>query len=186
MGGPNSGNRWHYWRPEKKTTAEECLHVDANRFTRAGVFRAATRQTGAVSWPESRIGVAPAVLVFTADMADPCGPSVRLLYFPEPGGDLVECRLRLLPTPPHFGGLRWWFACPMQTEQGECGRRVGKLYLPPGGRHFGCRRCHDLRYISSQEAHADDRALQTLAQQTGWEPAEVRRVLCGERARSSW
>jgi hypothetical protein len=28
---------------------------------------------------------------------------------------------------------------------------VGKLYLPPGARYFGCRRCHELTYRSCQE-----------------------------------
>jgi hypothetical protein len=33
-----------------------------------------------------------------------------------------------------------------------CGRRVGKLYLPPGGRYYGCRQCHDLTYTSCQQS----------------------------------
>jgi hypothetical protein len=33
---------------------------------------------------------------------------------------------------------------------------VAKLYLPPQGRKFGCRTCHDLTYESSQESHAYD------------------------------
>jgi hypothetical protein len=28
---------------------------------------------------------------------------------------------------------------------------VGKLYLPPPARYFGCRHCHDLTYTSCQE-----------------------------------
>jgi hypothetical protein len=32
-----------------------------------------------------------------------------------------------------------------------CQRRVGKLYLPPGGRYYGCRHCHALTYTSCQE-----------------------------------
>ena len=34
---------------------------------------------------------------------------------------------------------------------GHCNRRVAKLYLPPGGRYFGCRLCHGLTYKSAQE-----------------------------------
>ncbi len=30
-------------------------------------------------------------------------------------------------------------------------RRCGKLYLPPGGRHYGCRACYELSYESAQE-----------------------------------
>jgi hypothetical protein len=28
---------------------------------------------------------------------------------------------------------------------------MGKLYLPPGGRYFGCRHCYGLTYRSCQE-----------------------------------
>jgi len=31
-----------------------------------------------------------------------------------------------------------------------CGRRVGKLYRPPGGKQFLCWRCHDLAYLSTR------------------------------------
>ena len=40
-----------------------------------------------------------------------------------------------------------WFVCPLVG----CGRRVGKLYLPPGGRYYGCRHCYRLTYESAQE-----------------------------------
>ena len=53
----------------------------------------------------------------------------------------------LVTTRPHYGGLRWWFRCPNT----KCGRRVGKLYMPPGEPLFLCRHCHDLAYQSSQE-----------------------------------
>ena len=36
---------------------------------------------------------------------------------------------------------------------------MNKLYLPPQAKYFGCRKCHDLSYRSSQEAHQTERAL---------------------------
>jgi hypothetical protein len=59
--------------------------------------------------------------------------------------------VQLATTRPRFGGLRWWFICPLVVNGRACGRRVGKLYLPPGGRYFGCRHCHELTYRSAQE-----------------------------------
>jgi hypothetical protein len=32
----------------------------------------------------------------------------------------------------------------------NCGRRVAKLYLPPGSRYFGCRVCRRLTYYRAQ------------------------------------
>ena len=41
-----------------------------------------------------------------------------------------------------WSGKRWWFRCPILNGDGACGRRVSKLYLPPGQICFGCRACH--------------------------------------------
>jgi hypothetical protein len=45
---------------------------------------------------------------------------------------------------------RWSFICPLIVNGRPCGRRVGKLYLPPSARYFGCRHCHGLTYTSAQ------------------------------------
>jgi hypothetical protein len=63
----------------------------------------------------------------------------------------VELPIRLETTPLHFGGGRWWGRCPLVVDGIQCFRRVAKLYLPPGGRYFGCRRCYGLTYASAQE-----------------------------------
>ena len=46
----------------------------------------------------------------------------------------------------HFGGLRYWLKC-------HCGRRVYKLYIPPGEDVFKCRSCHNLTYNSRKREH---------------------------------
>lgn len=62
-----------------------------------------------------------------------------------------ESAVELVRTACHFGGSRWWFVCSLLIDGKCCGRRVRKLYLPPGGRYFGCRRCYKLTYRSAQE-----------------------------------
>ena len=51
---------------------------------------------------------------------------------------------QLQASVPNFNGRRWWFRC-------QCGRKVGRLYLPPNERYFACRHCHALNYRSSQQ-----------------------------------
>ena len=64
----------------------------------------------------------------------------------------VKERIELLRIRPNYGGARWYLSCPFASE-GECrGDRLLKLYLPPGERRFGCRKCHDLTYESSQQS----------------------------------
>ena len=69
----------------------------------------------------------------------------------------VDEPIRLTTTRPHFGGVRWWFVCSLIVNGRACRRRCGKLYLPPGGRYFGCRVCYGLTYKSAQDAHKYDR-----------------------------
>jgi hypothetical protein len=63
----------------------------------------------------------------------------------------MELAVSLEGLPLHFGGRRWWGICPLVGNGQACNRRVGKLYLPPGGRYFGCRQCYRLTYRSVQE-----------------------------------
>jgi hypothetical protein len=51
----------------------------------------------------------------------------------------------------NFGGVRYWFICPLVIDGKPCRRRVAKLYLPPGGKYFGCRHCYNLTYRSCKE-----------------------------------
>lgn len=89
-------------------------------------------------------------------------PWVRLLYAVTGTTDSFDYRIRLAITRPRFGGLRWWFICPLVANGRPCERRVGKLYLPAGGRYFGCRHCHNLTYRSVQE---HDKRVDTLRRQ---------------------
>ena len=52
--------------------------------------------------------------------------------------------VRLVSTRPNYGGRRWWFVCPL------VGRRVAKLYLPPGARLFGSGDAYGLTYAFCQ------------------------------------
>jgi hypothetical protein len=57
----------------------------------------------------------------------------------------IDDKIFLATTRPPFGGLRWWFVCP------HLNRRVRKLYLPLGGRHFWSRHAYELAYASQRE-----------------------------------
>jgi hypothetical protein len=152
MGGFGSGNteiRWH-----TKTVVESCRILDANRWMRDGALKAGIWVVGSVDWwrdreckeQEASIGIE----VYTKNGE---APSVRLFYDLTKTGESLDYYIRLQSTRPPWGGLRWWFTCPLVAHGLACNRRVGKLYLPPAGRYFGCRRCHDLTYRSCQQNH---------------------------------
>jgi hypothetical protein len=58
-----------------------------------------------------------------------------------------DYKIQLITTTCHFGGVRYWFVCPLA----DCGRRTGTLYLSSGGNYFGCRHCYNLSYESRNE-----------------------------------
>jgi hypothetical protein len=153
MGGLGSGNFDHSWRSPKKTVVEECIRLDANYLTRNGILKANVQHTGDCRWVyESGGSFSVRYDVNTLDFA---APSMRQSYswvwVATKKQESADYRVRLTTTQPRFGGLRWWFVCPAIIGECPCKRRLGKLYLPPGDRYFGCRHCHKLSYKSCQE-----------------------------------
>jgi hypothetical protein len=80
----------------------------------------------------------------------------------------VQAIIQLQYTPTHYHGRRLWFTCPLKIAGRACNRRAGKLYLPPSFQHFGCRRCHDLTYLSCQKAHYAERVSATIDRRLKW------------------
>jgi hypothetical protein len=135
------GNR--HRRARRKTTVEESMSLGI------GDFRIHPRSAGTFVWEWAtgdQAAVSYAVAWGTA------GPILTLHYHCWWDDEDVQIPIRLQTTPTQFGGERWWFSCPLLLDGVPCKRRVGKLYLPPGVKYFGCRLCHDLTYRSSQEA----------------------------------
>jgi hypothetical protein len=150
MGGTGSGNHYHWWRLPKKNLVENCRSLDGNVWTRQGILKAGVCHAGRWAWfrDEARTE-RTASLGYEVCTLDPGDAWLRLTYTLTQTQQDVDYRVRLSGTQPRFGGLRWWFHCPLTVNGVACGRRVGKLYLQ--GRYFGCRHCHDLTYRSAQQ-----------------------------------
>ncbi len=131
-----------------RLTVEECLYWDATAFRLAGVFDLAPDIKSSISWKSDPEGVPLGTLRFEtwtdragrrAIHVPPQPLNLDGMYDHSPGQTV-----RLAVTRPHFGGERFWFIC-------ECGRQVGRLYLPPEEAIFRCRQCYELTYRSAQE-----------------------------------
>jgi hypothetical protein len=152
MGGYGS-TRWD-WH-SKKTTVEECRQLDTTDLLREGVLREGIHWVGGWSWRNAITGEKTSSIGLETDTTDAARPRVRLCYTFKSGrneGRELDYRIPLQTTRPHFGGVRWWFTCPLSVNGRYCGRRVRKLYLPPGAVYYGCRHCYDLTYTSCQES----------------------------------
>ena len=161
MGGCGSG------RPREKATAEECRILSASDFRRRGALRDGVSITDDLIWTNRRTGKRVFSIDYESDTRDPGDAWIRLQHTPIYRGEAVDYCIRLTTTPMPWGGVHWWFTCPMAVNGHPCHRRCWKLYLPPGKQYFGCRTCYNLTYASSQEAHALDEIYGMLAARFG-------------------
>lgn len=137
-----------FW--DRKTTVEECRVLSIFAIKQEGVLHQYAGSTFHVKWTgfsgnENSIG----------GRALPDRSAIELSYVIESGSspdgpDKMQYQVDLTPTSCYFGGERFWFRCPLVVNGIPCKRRVGKLYLPPGAKYFGCRHCYDLSYRSKQ------------------------------------
>lgn len=130
-----------------------------------------------------------ASLSYVADLRDgeesPSVRRVQLRYTVGRGEGARELSywIELATTRLPSGGLRYWFRCPLVQGDRVCGRRVGKLHLPPGGIYYGCRQCYGLTYESCRQSHRFDAMYTMLAGSLGWSAEDVRETLTGCRSR---
>jgi ribosomal protein L37AE/L43A len=64
-------------------------------------------------------------------------------------GIFARLRLSVTATQLREGVFRHWFECP------GCKRRCFKLYRPPGGKIFACRKCNHLVHTSALKRNPD-------------------------------
>jgi hypothetical protein len=142
MGGSGS-TRWG-WH-SRKTQVEEC-HKLTIYFLKPYLY---PLRNGGVTW---RIGEREAGSISYRIRGNETPEVIWLAYtIGKNSGNPVDYDypVRLTTSALPWGGVRYWFTCPAVG----CGRRVGCLYLPSGGKYFACRHCYHLAYESSQESH---------------------------------
>ena len=169
MGGYGSGRPWGYG----KTTVEDCLILDINKLVRDRLLYAGIHKSGNLTWRNTRTGESVSSVGFEVNASGKLIPWLRLFYNMTRTGEKVDFKIYLNTTRPNFGGIRWWFICPLMG----CNRRVTKLHSPPGGKYFGCRECYDLTYTSCQDSHKFDALYAEIAKDVGVTPDFVKRVI---------
>ena len=134
--------RYYY---NSKTTVEESCRLKISKLRKDRMLSG--QATGKISWTSNRPGKIPPVLLLVDVTTD--DPFVILMYtLTDRNGNKTDYtrEVSLLVTPCNFGGIRYWFTCPV------CSRRVCNLYRPPGDIYFCCRGCHNLSYHSRNES----------------------------------
>ena len=163
MGGAGS-NRWGTYY-KRKVPTEDCWMIPTSKI-KGSFSELPAAPPAAYCWAvKIRSGTLKRVYFWVNPHGSDDGqPLLKLVYnCSDPFSPRVELDLELTYTYPNYGGRRWWFRCPLVREKGGvCGKRVAKLWLPPGQRYFGCSGCHELTYKSSLECHDFDGLLKEM------------------------
>ncbi len=162
MGGVGCG------RVGARTVREDCYVLSAGRVTRGvpggpGVYR------GALLWGDGEPHSPDLDLLAVGYELTAHGSFSANLLLAYEGVEGPVCYV--VPTigmPLPRGGRHWYFLCPLVPGDGSgrpCHRRADRLYLPEGGTYFGCRRCRNLTYASSngRRKHPDPLMIRMLA-----------------------
>lgn len=141
---------WSY-----RHTVEQCRAIDIpwlsrHRYFSGGIY------TGTIEWRNAAGEVTGSIGIQVSVNSIYDETSFVRLFYTQTSAVTKEktdldYTIELVTTPCNFGGVRYWFICPLFVNGQPCGRRVGKLYLPAGATYFGCRHCHNLTYQCQKE-----------------------------------
>lgn len=142
MGGYGSG---HWYRWSKKPTTSDLKAVSITKLKKWGCLKEGQFKCGQLTWSwcdevRSTIGYS----IFVSKDGE---SYFRPRYTNTDTKEEFDYKVQLVPTNPHYGGVRWWFRCP------NCRKKCGLLYL--GSRIMACRKCYGLSYESSNQSYAD-------------------------------
>jgi len=124
---------------------EDCLILDINMMLRQNLIQNQSE------WKSTfRIGIGSEINIKREPGCDIYRYGfIKLNYAVD--NDPIEYIIPIDLTHTRTGKRIWWFLCPIQRNGIDtCLSMVKKLYLPPGGKYFGCRQCYDLSYESRQ------------------------------------
>jgi hypothetical protein len=126
MGGYSSGRR------NGGPVVEDGLKLDLAHGIRKGLIQPGSYVAGTIQWTLTRTGEVKAEISYVANLVDPVDAWVWLIYTSTTratGAKLGnDYRLRLETTRPHFGGLLWWFLCPITGRRGRTrASRIGPV-----------------------------------------------------------
>lgn len=163
---------------ETMRVVEDCLAIDVNELMRLGIVVTGERHRGRFEWYNLMTARVIGDCYYDVDCTRPEVASAVFTYTLRELSQQLALIVFLTSTRPTFGGLRWWFRCPIKDSRGyRCENRVGKLYLPPGDVYFGCRECHRLTYTSHQSHKCGLGMLRRMAAHSGQDIKGVRGML---------
>jgi hypothetical protein len=138
---------------QRKFVGDECLVLSINDLLKQRTFIPGRCKRSKLRWVEN--GVVVGALSAESDLRDHSHAYVVLQYWVE--REQVCTTVKILTTCPYFGGVRWWFQCPIT------GARAAHLYLPPDSMFFASRTAHGITYLSCRRSGSPARAARRIS-----------------------
>jgi hypothetical protein len=123
-------------RPRKRMELEDGFKLDVNKLRVQAITQGEPIQQ-VICWDPRCSGGARTIGVLICRLASATRGSMQLLL------RSLDQSIDLVTLPRHFGGVQWYFVCPMR------GLRASVLWMPPGASCFASRRA-----LGSQFAYA--------------------------------
>jgi hypothetical protein len=135
-------------RPRCRATLEAGLKLNINRLVGSGLFPTLGHKAFLLQrWNDNYTGEQTASATLLVERITEGWASCEIRR-----QDIVQ-RVSLEALPRHFGGVQWYFICPVMK------RRAAVLWMPPGARTFACRqRWRGSVAYASQFCDRDNRA----------------------------
>jgi hypothetical protein len=124
---------------------EDSTALDVDWLVRHGLIAPGLHRSGSLVWRNVNTGEEAGSVGYLSDATE--GDRGRFDLYYRLGSERrpIECSVRLATSRPHFGGIRWWFVCPLS------GRWVRKLHLCAGCDYFASRKALGLTYQVCRE-----------------------------------
>lgn len=150
MGGYGSGYR--LLTRKHDITLDDCLFLDVNLLMRLGAITESSSSSGVWKWVNPRTGVLRSSVRYEANTLNMEVSYLRLIYRLKETGQILDYEIKILRTHPPYGGVRFWFECPVTKK------RVAKLYFMPHQYGIYVSRHASRIYYASQVRGKMDRA----------------------------
>jgi hypothetical protein len=132
-------------RARQRATLEQGLKLDLNRLIRQGAVRPGAKSGPfSIQWTNTWSGEEVASGIVTANLEGAeAGFRIQI--------ESLDQRISLTTQPRPFGGLQWYFRCPITQ------RRCSMLWMPPGANRFCSRQAWrgQVAYASQFESPGD-------------------------------
>jgi hypothetical protein len=96
---------------------EDCRRLDVGRIVRLGAIREGAWTAGSWIWGDRETGEKKSSIGYEADARDPGGAFLRPHCTFTQSGEQHDCRMPLVHTRPHYGGVRFWVLCPVTRHR---------------------------------------------------------------------